>query len=36
LSGTASNAKSMRIIVDGEEKEYARVDLNQGIEEKWK
>jgi glycosidase len=35
LSGTASNAKSVRIIVDGEEKEYARVDLNQEMEEKW-
>lgn len=35
LTGTASKAKSVRIIVDGEEKEYAKVDLTQGIDEPW-
>lgn len=35
LTGTASGAKSVRIIVDGEEKEYAKIDLKQGINEPW-
>jgi len=35
LKGTASNAKSILVIVDREEKEYAKLNLNQKQDEVW-
>jgi glycosidase len=35
LKGTASNAKSIQVIVDREEKEYAKINLTQKQNEPW-
>ncbi|PNR97414.1 alpha-amylase family glycosyl hydrolase [Petrotoga olearia] len=35
LKGTASNAKSIQVIVDREEKEYAKINLTQKQSEPW-